>query len=155
MSQLHPHYPVRVKDLSIVKSATEQHICVTHLPTGLTATSHALRSDHANRELCITVIKAGLVAMKWEPPAPPRLPKGLEELRYYVGNPSAWVAYDEALSGQIEAALEQADQHLTPMLGALRTLVGLTTTSDTYSDDVQMVLSDLRGYLHDLGVGEP
>ena len=64
----------------------------------LTAGSEAMQEDAANNTITIKMLMAQLAELK----AP------IEDIKYYVGNPSAWEHYDDGVSEKIRAILKAA-----------------------------------------------
>ena len=64
----------------------------------LTAGSEAMQEDARNNTATIKMLMAQLAELK----AP------IENIKYYVGNPSAWEHYDDGVSEKIRAILKAA-----------------------------------------------
>ena len=82
---------------TILKQASQIEELTTEVAR-LTAGSEAMQRDAANNTITIKMLMAQLAELK----AP------IEDIKYYVGNPSAWEHYDDGVSEKIRAILKAA-----------------------------------------------
>ena len=80
------------------KSLQIQNVKLIREVARLTAGSEAMQEDAANNTITIKMLMAQLAELK----AP------IEDIKYYVGNPSAWKHYDDEVSEKIRAILKAA-----------------------------------------------
>ena len=99
MSELHYTDEEKIRRLSAWHESEKAEIIQLRAEIArLTAGSEAMQEDAANNTITIKMLMAQLAELK----AP------IEDIKYYVGNPSAWEHYDDGVSEKIRAILKAA-----------------------------------------------